>query len=142
MISNNQVIAETILALERTALERWNKGDVDGYLDLYTEDVSYFDPSTEIRFDGHKKVEELYRTFAEGKVDMPYYKIINPQVIVIDTVAVLTYNLVYYADKENTNPCNAWNSTQIYSLINDKWRVIHVNWSYTRHPATLKEAMA
>lgn len=143
MKSNNKAIAQTILGLERAALERWNKGDVDGYLELYTDDVTYFDPKTEIRFDGHNKVEQYYREFAEGKVDMPYYEIINPQVIVNDTMAVLTYNLAYYTDREHSlASCCAWNSTQVYSLIDQKWRVVHANWSFTRHPAILSAAMA
>ena len=32
--------ADTILALERAALDRWGKGDPDGFLELAAPDVS------------------------------------------------------------------------------------------------------
>ena len=34
-----------IIALERRALERWNQGDPDGFLELTSGDVVYFDPA-------------------------------------------------------------------------------------------------
>jgi ketosteroid isomerase-like protein len=43
---------DTIVALERAALDRWNNGDPGGYLDSYAPEVSYFDPTTEKRIDG------------------------------------------------------------------------------------------
>jgi len=38
--------AEMIVAMERAALERWGRGDPDGFLDISAPDVSYFDPFT------------------------------------------------------------------------------------------------
>ena len=38
---------DTIIALERGALDRWGRGDPQGYLDLYARDVTYFDPMRE-----------------------------------------------------------------------------------------------
>jgi len=42
--SQESEITERIIALEKAALERWMNGDVYGYLELYAEDVTYFDP--------------------------------------------------------------------------------------------------
>ena len=39
--TENINISETIIALEKRALEKWNHGDPSGYLDLSAEDVSY-----------------------------------------------------------------------------------------------------
>jgi hypothetical protein len=39
-------IAETILALEQSLNERWSRGDCHGYLDTYSDNMSYFDPLT------------------------------------------------------------------------------------------------
>jgi hypothetical protein len=36
--------ANTILGLERAALDRWGNGDPDGFLELVSTDVSYIDP--------------------------------------------------------------------------------------------------
>jgi ketosteroid isomerase-like protein len=93
---NISKITETILALELGINERWNKGDVDGALEMYSEDVTYFDPLTEMRLDGRKAVEAYFRQFFEGKLNILRNEFPNPQVIVSDggDFAVLTYNLI------------------------------------------------
>jgi uncharacterized protein (TIGR02246 family) len=140
MNADVNTITETILALERAALERWNKGEVDGPLEIYAEDVTYFDPITETRLDGRAAVAEYFRAFYEGKLDIPRYEIPNPQVIVSGDMAVLTYNLANYIRGEAGSEVTGtpWNSTQVYRRINDQWRVVHVHWSFTRHPAAMQ----
>jgi ketosteroid isomerase-like protein len=54
-------VAEAIVALEHSSIERWNRGDVDGCLEIYADDVSYFDPVTEKRLDGRQAVERYFR---------------------------------------------------------------------------------
>ena len=49
-------VAEQIISLERSALDRWIRADPDGYLSLYVQDATYFDPFGEKRVDG---LEEL-----------------------------------------------------------------------------------
>ena len=39
-------IADAILGIERSVNELWNKGDCEGYLGTYSEDITYFDPVT------------------------------------------------------------------------------------------------
>lgn len=139
-------IAETILSLERGINERWNKGDVDGALAMYSEDATYFDPLTEMRLDGRKVVEAYFRQFFEGKLHILRNEFPNPQVIVSDggDLAVLHYNVVNIVpdgqggEKQGT----PWNSTQVYRLVDGQWRVVHVNWSFTRHPAAMQGLMS
>ncbi|ATQ77070.1 DUF4440 domain-containing protein [Massilia violaceinigra] len=134
-------ITETIVALELAINERWNKGDVDGALEMYSEDVTYFDPVTERRLDGRKTVETYFRQFFEGKLNILRNEFPNPQVIVSDggDLAVLHYNLINIVpdgqggEKQGT----PWNSTQVYRLIDGQWRVVHVNWSFTHNLAAL-----
>lgn len=139
-------ITQTILALELGINERWNKGDVDGALELYSEDVTYFDPLTETRLEGRKVVEAYFRQLFEGKLDILRNEIPNPQVIVSDggDFAVLSYNLVNIIPdgQGGEKPGTTWNSTQIYQRIEGQWRVVHVNWSFTRHPAAMQGLMA
>src|SRR5207237_2413765 len=40
-------VADTIIALERAALDRWGRGDPQGYIDTFAADITYFDPFTE-----------------------------------------------------------------------------------------------
>lgn len=139
-------ITETILSLELGINERWNKGDVDGALEMYSEDVTYFDPLTEMRLEGRNAVEAYFRQFFEGKLNIVRNDFPNPQVIVSDggDLAVLHYNLRNYVSDEQggEKPGAPWNSTQVYRLINGNWRVVHVNWSFTRHPAAMQGLMS
>ncbi len=130
-------ITEAILALERAALDRWNKGDVEGCIELYADDLTYFDPITETRLDGLPAVAEHFRAFFAGKIDIPRYEIRNPRVVTDGDLAVLSYNLVNYVrgpDGAETLG-TPWNSTQVYRRTGDTWRVVHVHWSFTKHPA-------
>ena len=136
MNTDNDTIAASILSLERGALDRWGRGDVEGYLDIYADDVSYFDPLTAARIDGLPAVADYIRPWA-GKIQIPRYEIVNPQVVTEGNIAVLSYNLVNYlhaADGSETLGTR-WNSTQVYRRSDDQWRVVHVHWSFTRPPA-------
>jgi uncharacterized protein (TIGR02246 family) len=139
-------ITDTIIALDRKANDRWNKGDVDGALEVYSEDVSYFDPLTEKRLEGRKNVEAYFRQFFEGKLNILRNEFPNTQVIVSDRgdLAVLTYNLLNFVPDGNggEKPGAIWNATQVFRLIDGSWRAVHVNWSFTRHPAALQGLMA
>src|SRR5690348_1189131 len=37
-------VAETIIAMERAALDRWAKGDPQGFFEIMASDQTYFDP--------------------------------------------------------------------------------------------------
>ena len=56
-----------IIALERRALERWNQGDPDGFLELTSGDVVYFDPALGRKLIGKKALGEYYGT-VRGKI--------------------------------------------------------------------------
>jgi uncharacterized protein (TIGR02246 family) len=143
MTADVKQITGAILARERAAIDRWNRGDVEGTLELYADDVTYFDPITEKRLDGLTSVAEYFRAFFAGKVDIPRYEILNPHVITDGNLAVLCYNLANYiraADGSETAG-TAWNSTQVYRRTGDEWRVVHVHWSFTKHPAAIQGLM-
>ena len=54
-------ITETILGIERSINERWNNGDCNGFIETYSEDVTYFDPATEKLLVGRRAVEDHIR---------------------------------------------------------------------------------
>ncbi len=123
-----------LMAQVRTALDRWGKGDVQGPLDLYASDFTYFDPMQEKRVDGIEAIRKIYTPIA-GKVKIARYEIIAPKVQQYDDVAVLTFNLVDDVIEEPDGPGNvrqSWNCTQVYVRIDDKWRVVHEHWSFVR----------
>ena len=138
-------IVTNILAIDKGINERWNKGDVDGALESYSEDVTYFDPLTEKRLEDKKAVDAYFRQFFEGKLNILRNEFLNPQVIISEDgdLAVLSYNLINFVADGNggEKPGKTWNSTQIYRFIDGKWRVVHANWSFTRHPAAMQGLM-
>jgi uncharacterized protein (TIGR02246 family) len=139
--TNDLPVAEAIVALERSAIERWNRGDVDGCLEIYADDVSYFDPVTEKRLDGRQAVERYFRAVYEGNIDIARFEFVEPQVIVGGDMAVLTYNLAnFMKDSDGAEKAGSqWNSTQVYRRLGADWRVVHVHWGFTRHPGVLQE---
>ncbi|MBI2684794.1 MAG: DUF4440 domain-containing protein [Acidobacteria bacterium] len=135
--TDSAATAAEITATERAALERWNRGDIAGLLAIYADDVTFFDPITEKRFDGKQVVADYFYRFYAGKINILRYEILNPQVIVEGELAVLSYNLKNYVRAADgiEKPGTPWNSTQVYRRIDNRWRAVHVHWSFTKHPA-------
>ncbi len=129
-------LADLILTLERGALDRWGKGDPAGYLDLYAEDVTYFDPLVGARIDGLDAMRAYYAPWA-GRISVPRYEIVNAQVVAAGDLALLTYNLVNYqrgADGKES-PGSRWNCTEGFRRERAQWKIVHSHWSFTRHSA-------
>jgi ketosteroid isomerase-like protein len=128
--------ADQILLLERGALDRWGNGDPDGFLELYAADITYFDPVTAARIDGHQAMVNYYRPFV-GKIHIARYEMLNPHVVVDGNMALLTYNLVnYIRDAQGVESVGSrWNSTAVYQRGGATWKAIHSHWSFTRHTA-------
>ena len=133
---DHQATARQIIMLERAALDRWGNGDPGGFLELYAPGISYFDPVTASRIDGHPFMTEYYRPFT-GKIRVERYEMLDPQVVVEGNMALLTYNLVNYVrDAGGTESVGSrWNSTVVFQRQNGGWRSIHSHWSFTQHPA-------
>lgn len=127
--------ADQILMLERSALDRWGKGDPGGFLEVYAAGITYFDPVTAMRIDGHQAMVDYYRPWV-GKIQIFRYEMLNPLVVVEGNMALLTYNLVnYFLDAEGVESVGScWNSTTVYHR-GGTWKAIHSHWPFTRHPA-------
>ena len=80
-----------IIALERRALERWSQGDPDGFLELTSGDVVYFDPALGRKLIGKKALGEYYGT-VRGKIRIDTYRMIDPVVRLSPGAAVLAYD--------------------------------------------------
>ena len=93
--STDDVQPETIIALERGALDRWGKGDPQGFFDIMASDQTYFDPMTEKRIDGQDALKKYIAPFT-GKIKIEKVEMIDPKVQRSGDLAVLTFNLVDY----------------------------------------------
>jgi ketosteroid isomerase-like protein len=132
----DQSLLEELVALERSALDRWINVDPQGYLDLYAADVTYFDPTTERRVDGLVAMEARLAPLRGMKSPFkdPRYEISGPKVQRHGNVALLSFNLVNYG-KVGGRPesvLSRWNSTEVYARTNGRWKIIHSHWSYTK----------
>ncbi|HWR14437.1 MAG TPA: DUF4440 domain-containing protein [Terriglobales bacterium] len=119
--------AEEILAVEKAAMERWCKGDVEGYLSSSSDDVTYFDPFTAARLNGLSELSKLYRGFAGG-FHFDRFEFVDPKVQVSGDMAVLTYILATYAGSKTER----WNATMVYQKTGGKWKIIHTHMSITQ----------
>jgi len=121
-------LTATIIAMEKAALEEWNKGNPSGYLDIYAKDITYFDPFNEKRIDGFERMKTLYENI-RGQVHVDKYEMIDPVVQITGETAVLSYNLISYVG----NIIYRWNCTEVYRQQSDKqWKIIHNHWSFIR----------
>ena len=124
--------ADTIIALERGALDRWGRGDPEGYLELYAREVTYFDPMRDARIDGLAAMRQALEPI-KGLVKIDRYEMIGPHVDITKEIAILTYNLVSHGRVPNGDAViTRWNSTVVYRQINGQWKILHSHWSYTK----------
>ncbi|MCL2823002.1 MAG: nuclear transport factor 2 family protein [Polyangiaceae bacterium] len=121
------MISETILRLERAALERWGKGDPDGFLEISAPDVTYFDPFLEHALVGLDALRGYY-ALIRGKVFVERFDILEPQVQVVGNVAVLAYRFDSWG---GGGSAYRWNTTEVYREGDDGWRIIHTHWAFT-----------
>lgn len=122
-----EATASAILALEQGALDRWSRGDPDGFLEISDPQVVYFDPFVQGRLDGRPALEELYAG-VRGKIHIDHYEMISPQVQVFGETAVLTFNFV----SRGSEGAMRWNTTEVYRRRDGQWRIVHTHWSLTQ----------
>jgi ketosteroid isomerase-like protein len=120
-------IASQVLAWERGALDRWGKGDPGRYLELSAADVTYFDPFTEHRVDGHAALSALYEPI-RGKIQIDRDEIVDPRVQVAGDSAILTFRFV----SQGSEGTARWNCTEVYQRFGEEWKIIHSHWSFTK----------
>lgn len=131
--ASDEEIAETIIAMEKAALDRWGNGDVDGFLEIIAADYTYFDPSLDQRIDGYDGIKKHYDRF-RGRIKTDRYELIDPKVQVAGDMAVLTFNLKSYSKGPDgtEQQKNHWHSTEVYRRIDGQWKLISTHWSFTR----------
>lgn len=124
---------ETIIALEQGALDRWGKGDPDGYFEIMAPDASYFDPTTERRIDGREQLKAMIEPL-RGKISIDRAELVNPTVQRSGDTAILTFNLISHGGRLDNGPKVdvRWNCTQVYRRIDGRWMITHTHWSFTK----------
>ena len=116
-----------IINMERAALDRWGRGDPDGFLEISASEVVYFDPFLPQRIDGLSTLRKYYAEL-RGKIHIDSYDIVDPLVQVHGDVAILTFGFVSRGGGDEMR----WNTTEAYRRGEDGWRIIHTHWSFTQ----------
>ena len=114
-----------IVEMERAALERWGRGDPDGFLELSADEVSYFDPFTERRLDGLAALRSWYDQ-VRGEIHIDRFEIIEPRIQAAGDMAVLTYRFRSHGSEGSMH----WNTTEIYQRGPNGWKIIHTHWAF------------
>jgi len=127
---DEKALSEKIISLERSALDRWGRGDPNGYIELFAPEVTYFNPFEAHRIDGFLTMRKYYGDQA-GQIFIDEYKMVDPRVQIHDNTAILTYHLYNYKKQTDgtLRETTRWNSTKVYALINREWKIIHNHWS-------------
>jgi uncharacterized protein (TIGR02246 family) len=131
------VDADQIIRMERAALDRWGKGDPQGYLEIMAPEETYFDPTQEKRVDGLDALKAVILPFT-GKIKIDRYEMIDPKVQASGDIAVLTFNLISHVTPPGVTPEISvhWNTTEVYRRVDGRWKIVHSHFSYVKPPAS------
>ena len=136
-----QVAPPDVVAMERAALDRWGKGDPQGYLEIMADELTYFDPTQEKRVDGRAALMKMLEPLT-GKIKVARFDMIDPKVQPHGDAALLTFNLVSYVTQPDgqERAVARWNSSELYGRVDGQWRIVHSHWSYIK--PELKQAIS
>lgn len=121
-------VAATVIAMERAALDRSDKGDPVGFIEISAPDVVYQDPFLSQPLKGLEALKTYYKSF---QVEEP----LSPGVMRDATVqqygdfAVLSF---HYTAQASAKQPHEWNTTEVYRKTKDGWRIINTHWSLTQ----------
>jgi len=120
-------ITRLVVGLERAALDRWGKGDPEGFLEITAPDVTYFDPYLEQRVDGLSALTAWYEPI-RGKIRIDSDELVDPRVQVLGDTAILTMR---YNSRGGEGEMR-WNCTEVYQRRGADWKIVHSHWSFTK----------
>lgn len=113
--------------MERNALERWAVGDPDGFLNISSPDVSYFDPFLDKRLDGLAALRALYGQL-RGQIHIESFEMISPRVQAAGEAAILSFQF----RSAGSEGSMLWNTTEVYQQTTAGWRIVHTHWAFNR----------
>lgn len=120
---------DTIISLEKNALESWEHGDPSAFLNLSAQDVVYFDPFLSQRITGKQALTRYYEQL-RGKIRADHYQMVEPRVQILNDAAVLTFNFT----STNSKGPHYWNCTEVYRHDPTGWHIIQTHWSFAKPP--------
>jgi len=125
---------DSILSLEKQAMERWRNGDPGVFVEISAEDITYVDPGLARPILGLEEYK-VYMKQVEGKVHYQGSEFIDPRVVIIGDAAVLSYNYrsTVLSSEGTVLSQTPWNATEVYFRRDSQWKIVHTHWSFLRH---------
>jgi ketosteroid isomerase-like protein len=120
-----------LMSLETAAMQRWDHGEVNGFLELSDPSVTYFDTGTPRRINGKAALEAEYR-LREGKISYQVMDFIDPWVLASGDMAVLFYRFLstHLSPDGAVASRVAWNCSEVFTRREAGWKIIHTHWSF------------
>jgi hypothetical protein len=87
---------EIIIDKEKAALDKWCNGDTSGFIEISSDEITYFDPYLEKRLDGGDAFKK-YMNSINGTIFIDRYELLNPLVRIYGNVGILTFNFISYS---------------------------------------------
>lgn len=131
MSAEERAVFEKIMSRENDAMEAWRQGNPMKWVDISAPEITYMDPGLTKPITGIEAYAAYLKPIT-GKVHYDGSEFRNAKIQVHGKTAVLTYNYrstSRKADGTVTAETN-WNTTEVYSLINGEWKIIHTHWGY------------
>ncbi len=119
-------IEETVMALERDALDQWSAGNPAGFSVHFADDGTYMDDiGAQNRLVGIQAAKD-YLASLDGMIPPHSYEIVDPLVQTYGDIAILTFQ---YHSKIDTMSGPPWKATSVYHFNDSIWQMVHANWS-------------
>ena len=127
-------VMDTILRIEDSAMEEWRRGNPMKWVEIAADEIIYMDPGLNTPIVG-KAAYFRYLEPLQGKIFYDASEYVKPKVALYGKTAVLTYNYHSLTSDKNDRPqrTSFWNTTEVYRMIEDEWKIIHTHWSYIGH---------
>lgn len=129
--TEEQQLANYIINLEKSALDRFLHGDMSGYRDLWSKhSFTYYDALTLKRVEKFSEMEDFLNEL-EGNLDSSECRFVSPRVQFGKDMVVLTFQL--FAKVNTSIKSIEYNVVEVFQKEdNGEWHVIHSTWSFIR----------
>lgn len=124
-----QRLAEHIISLEKSALDKFFNGDMSGYRELWSKrSFTYFDAVVARRVESFAGMVDFLDNL-EGKLHSDDYRFVSPRVQFGQDMAILTYQLFTHTNFNDIE----YNCIEVFRKECDgEWHVVHSTWSTIR----------
>lgn len=126
---DEQNLAEYIIGLEKSALDKFFNGDMSGYRQLWSkQSFTYFDAVVTQRVENFSEMENFLDNL-EGNLHANDYQLLSPRVQFGQDTAVLTFQVFAHTNFNDIE----YNCVEVFQKgSNGQWYVIHSTWSTIR----------